>query len=238
VAILSEQLVVVLHQVRSPDNLGAVARLMANFGLRTLRLSDPATYAFRSASKLAVRGDAVLEGMQLSRTLPEALEDAVYACGTTSRRVEGRPPLTPEVAAERLRANAARGRVALVLGGEKRGLSDEELGACQDYLTIDTSAAQPSMNLAQAAAVLLYLVTRAGAVQGVEAAPGARGQTLHALCEQMERTLLAAGFLNPQAPEHVLGELWRSLGRAGLSQREAEMWLSAFKHLARRPAGE
>jgi len=241
VAILTEQLVVVLHQVRSPDNLGAVARLMANFGLRALRLSDPVTYAFESARKMAVRGDAVLERMQLSRTLPEALEDVVYACGTTSRRLEGRPPLAPEVAAERLCANAARGKVALVLGGEKRGLSDEELGACQDYLAIDTSAGQPSMNLAQAAAVLLYLVTRAGAAppqaQGVEAAPGARGQTLEALRGQMERALLAAGFLNPQAPGHVLGELWRSLGRAGLSQREAEMWLSAFKHLARRPAG-
>lgn len=228
---------VVLHQVRSPDNLGAVARVMANFGFRALRLSDPVTYAFESARKMAVRGDAVLEGMQVARSLPEALEETVYACGTTSRRLEGRAALSPEVAAERLRAHAARGRVALVLGGEKRGLSDEELGACQDYLVIDTSAEQPSMNLAQAAAVLLYLCGRRG--EAIEAAPpGARHQTMEALRGQMERALSAAGFLNPQAPEHALGELWRSLGRAGLSQREAEMWLSAFKHLARARAGE
>lgn len=241
-ATLSEQLVVVLHQVRSPDNLGAVARVMANFGFRTLRLSDPVTYAFESARKMAVRGDAVLEGMGVARSLPEALEETVYACGTTSRRLEGRPALSPEVAVERLCANAARGRVALVLGGEKRGLSDEELGACQDYLAIDTSAEQPSMNLAQAAAVLLFLCARAGAKAEVEAReeppPGARHQTLEVLRGQMERALGAAGFLNPQAPEHALGELWRSLGRSGLSQREAEMWLSAFKHLARSRPGE
>jgi len=210
---------------------------MANFGFRALRLSDPVTYAFESARKMAVRGDAVLEGMQVARSLPEALEDTVYACGTTSRTLEGRPPLSPEVAAERLRAHAARGRVALVLGGEKRGLSDAELASCQDYLVIPTSAEQPSMNLAQAAAVLLYLSARGEpAAQG--APPGARHQTMEALRGQMERALSASGFLNPQAPEHALGELWRTLGRAALSQREAEMWLTAFKHLARAHAQE
>jgi len=235
---LGEQLVVVLHQVRSPDNLGAVARLMANFAFRALRLSDPVTYAFESAKKMAVRGDAVLDGMQVARSLPEALEDTVYACGTTSRRLEGRPALSPEVAARRLREHAARGKVALVLGGEKRGLSDEELGVCQDYLVIATAAEQPSMNLAQAAAVLLYLCARPeeGAAEALP--PGARHQTMEALRARMERALSASGFLNPQAPEHALGELWRSLGRAGLSQREAEMWLSAFKHLARGGTGE
>jgi tRNA/rRNA methyltransferase len=234
---LSEQLVVVLHQVRSPDNLGAVARVMANFGARALRLSDPVTYAFDSARKMAVRGDAVLEGMQVARSLPEALEETVYACGTTSRTLEGRPPLSPEVAVERLRAHAARGPVALVLGGEKRGLSDAELGACQDYLVIPTSAEQPSMNLAQAAAVLLYLCARREPIAEADA-PGARYQTMEALRGQLERALSATGFLNPQGPEHVLGELWRTLGRAALSQREAEMWLSAFKHLARVQARE
>ncbi|HVE81392.1 MAG TPA: RNA methyltransferase [Myxococcales bacterium] len=235
---LSEQLVVVLHQVRSPDNLGAVARLMANFGFHALQLSDPVTYAFDSARKMAVRGDQALERMRMARSLAEALEETVYACGTTSRRLEGRPALSPEIAVERLRAHAARGKVALVLGGEKRGLSDEELGQCQDYLVIDTSADQPSMNLAQAAAVLLYLCSRSGEPPAPEAAPGARHRTMEALRAQMEEALLASGFLNPQAPEHALGELWRSLGRAGLSQREAEMWLSAFKHLARLRGGE
>ena len=187
---------------------------------------------------MAVRGDAVLEGLQIARSLPEALEDVVYACGTTSRRVEGRPALAPEEAVKRLAGHAARGKVALVMGGEKRGLSDEELGACQDYLVIDTRPEQPSMNLAQAAAVLLYLCAReapapVARAPASEAPEGARGQTLEALRAQMGQALAAAGFLNPQAPEHVLGELWRSLARAGLSQREAEMWLSAFKHVAR-----
>jgi tRNA/rRNA methyltransferase len=52
--------------------------------------------------------------------------------------------------------------------------------------------------------------------------------------EWMEKALSAAGFLNPQAPQHALRELSRSLARGALSQREAEMWIAAFKQLARR----
>lgn len=233
---LAGQLTVVLHQTRSPDNLGAVARVMANFGFSRLILSDPATYAFRGAERLAVKGEGVLEGMAVARDLPEALTDCVYAVGTTSRtQLKGRTSLTPEEAVRRLAQESARGRVALVLGGEQRGLSDEELAHCADVLIIPTSEVQPSMNLAQAAAVLLYLCGREGAQAPTSEAPepGARMGTLNALGQRMQEVLLSAQFLNPQAPEHVLHELERTLLRARLSQREAELWLTAFKHLER-----
>jgi tRNA/rRNA methyltransferase len=236
-------LTVVLHQTRSPENLGAVARVMANFGFLRLILSDPATYSFRGAERLAVKGDVVLERMAVARNLPEALTDCVYAVGTTSRTsIEGRSILTPEEAVARLADQSRRGRVALVLGSEQRGLSNEELAFCTDILAIPTSEMQPSMNLAQAAGVLLYLCSREGR-QEVETAPappeepGARMGTVHALGERMRQVLLAAQFLNPQAPEHILRELERSLLRARLTQREAELWLNAFKHLGRLVGG-
>jgi tRNA/rRNA methyltransferase len=231
-----DQLTVVLHQIRSPDNLGAVARLMANFGFSRLLLSDPVTYAFTQAEKLAIRGEKVLEGMRLEKGLDGALAGCVYACGTTSRQLEGRPALTPEEAARRLAEHAARGPVALVFGGEKRGLSDEELSRCQDLLVIPTRPDQPSMNLSQAVAVMLFLCARQLEAEQAPApaVEGARLGTVKALEERMEEALLRADFLNPQAPGHVLGELTRSLLRSGLTQREAELWLTAFKQLARK----
>ena len=54
-------LTVVLHQTRSPDNLGAVARVMANFGFSRLILSDPATYAFRAAERPRPEGSGLAE---------------------------------------------------------------------------------------------------------------------------------------------------------------------------------
>ncbi|MGE6763231.1 RNA methyltransferase [Corallococcus interemptor] len=232
------ELTVVLHQTRSPDNLGAVCRVMANFGFERLVVSEPFVEDFSLAEKMAVKGGHILAGMRVAPTLQEALEDCVYVVGTTSRtQVEKRTPLTPEDAARRLAEESTRGRVGLLFGGEQRGLSDEDLTHCQDLLVIPTSDVQPSMNLAQSSAVLLYLCHR----QGLTSAPvapreeeaGARLGTLNALSGRMRAAMLAADFLNPQAPEHVLHELERTLMRARLTQREAELWLNAFKHLGR-----
>ena len=234
-AYLRENLTIVVHQIRSPDNLGAMARLMANFGYHRLVLSQPRTYTFRAAEKLAVRAESHLERMELAPDLPAALESCVLACGTTSRaEIKGRKVLTPEEGVARLREAAQRGQVAIVFGGEKRGLSDVELSLCQEVLAIPTEPAQPSMNLAQAAAILLYLCARAEQplVERSES-PGAPLATVHALERVLREVMLESGFLNPQAPDRILRELSRSLVRGRLAKREAEMWLSAFEHVRR-----
>lgn len=226
---------VVCHQLRSPDNLGAIARLMANFGFSQLVLSDPATHDFRGAEKLAVGAEAVLSSFAVAPTLEEALQGVVYAVGSSSREGLKRfSALTPEEGAAALARHSARGQVALVLGGEKRGLSDEELACCQDVIVIPTPGPQPSMNVSQAAAVLFYGCSRAQAPAGAQpTAAGARLGTVQALEKKLEAALLACEFLNPQAPGHVLKELSRCLVHGQLTQREAELWLSAFEHLRR-----
>jgi tRNA/rRNA methyltransferase len=230
--------VVVCHQLRSPDNLGSIARIMANFGFDELILSDPATHDFRGAERLGVRGDSVLERFSVAQTLDEALSKVVYAVGTTSRdQLKRQTPLTPEQGVERLVEHARRGPVALVLGGEKRGLSDDELTRCQDVIVIPTPGPQPSMNVSQAAAVLLYLCSRATVAPAEVAQEGAKLGTVKALEAKLEAALLACEFLNPQAPQHVVGELSRTLVRHHLTQREAELWLSAFEHVRRVTSG-
>jgi tRNA/rRNA methyltransferase len=231
-----ERLHIVLHQIRSPENLGAITRLMANFGFERLILSEPLTVDIRAAEKTAVKSTGLLERMALHPTLEAALGEAVYAVGTTSRAaVQGRTPLSPEEAVARLWQEASRGTVALVFGGEQRGLSDAELDRCNDVLVIPTEPPQPSMNLAQSAAVLLYLCARElrPIAEPLAAPEGARFATLHALEARMREVLLDAEFLNSQAPDHVLRELGQTLLRARLTQREAELWLTAFAHLRR-----
>ncbi len=90
------------------------------------------------------------------------------------------------------------------------------------------------MNVAQAAAVLLYLASRdRSPVRQPSEGAGASLATVHALEAVLREVLLQAGFLNPQAPDRVLFELSRSLVRGKLAKREAEMWLSAFEHVRR-----
>jgi len=224
---------VICHQLRSPENLGAIARVMANFGLDELVLADPVTHDFRGAERRGVGGDEVLASFAVAPTLAEALKGAVYAVGTTSRaQLKRFTPLSPEAGVARLAEHAARGKVALVLGGEKRGLSDDELALCHDVIVIPTPGPQPSLNISHAAAVLAYLCSR-GEPQAPDKEPGAKGEALQALEAVMREALLDCEFLNPQAPDHVLRELMRSLVHGHLTEREAHQWRSAFEHVRR-----
>jgi tRNA/rRNA methyltransferase len=232
---------VVLHQVQSPDNLGAVARAMANFDVTGLWLSSPETEDFAEAGKLGVRAGHVLREMRVVPGLKDALAPCVYVLGTSSRRdLERRAGINPEAGVERLHAASARGPVALVLGGERRGLSDAELALCQDVAVIPTGDVQPSMNLAASAAVLLYLVARAdgAALAPPEAEPAAPRELVDVLRARMRRALLGADALNAQNPDAVLEEMLHALERGGLGLREAELWAAAFKQLARAVTGE
>lgn len=234
--LLRRQLRVVLHQIQSPENLGAVARLLANFDLAVLRLSDSRVEDIDAAHRTAVHAGHVLVTAERKSRLEDAVADAVYVLGTSGRdALRGRTPVSPEEGVERLRVAAVRGPVALVLGGERRGLSDEELALCQDVACIPAPGPQPSLNVAQAAAVLLYLASRADEAPppAVIPDPGAPQALREVLRRRMERALRAADGLNPQSPLPVLDEMLRALDRAQLSRREAELWAAAWKQVAR-----
>jgi tRNA/rRNA methyltransferase len=241
----------VLHRPHSAENVGAAARAMKNFGLSRLAVVAPPAWggAPRGGGPGTAREDVLVRARRMARHAADLLEAATFhedlrsalgettwVCGTTSREVEGRPRLGPrELAAEVARRSAA-GEVAVVFGEERRGLSDRELSLCQAVCTIPTAPAYDSMNLAQAVAVLAYELRVAPAAPSASRGAGdgpARHATLEALWERTGALLQAAGFLNPQAPEHILAELRRVLARAEPSQREAELLAAAVRALER-----
>lgn len=225
------EVVFVLHRPRSLDNVGAVARVVKNFGVGRLVLVDPLSYSFDRARKLAVGAEDVLERMFVHQRLDEALAESTLSSATSSRQLARRPSLDPAQLAAKVAQNV--GPAAIVFGEEKRGLSDEELARCQEVCRIPTEAEQPSMNLAQSAAVLAYALSAVAAPPAPSPAPErATHAELGAAFAEARRALLAAGFLNPQNPELVLAELARTLERAALSPREAELWRNAFRKLA------
>lgn len=249
------RVLLVLHRPSSAENLGAVARVMKNFGLARLLVVEPSSWSGRPRSGragtaredvlararvTARRASDLLSRAELHRDLSSALASATWACGTTSRAVEGRPALAPRALAAEVARRSRRGPVAVVLGEERRGLSDAELELCQAVCTIPTGAAYDSMNLAQAAAVLCYELALAHAAGGRRAAASrmagrepARRATVEALWERLSALLGQAGYLNPQNPGHILSEWRRLLDRAEPSQREVELLLAAARALER-----
>src|SRR5579871_1133051 len=78
--------VVVLVEPQLPENIGAAARAMANFGLSRLRLVAPRQrWPNDKARMMAAGADRVLDGAVLFDTLPAALADCSFVLATTAR---------------------------------------------------------------------------------------------------------------------------------------------------------
>lgn len=229
---------VVLLRPRNPENLGAVARAMRNFGIEEWAVVSLGTHDFASARRVAVHAEDLLDRPLVVRTLDEAVADCAWVVGTSSRRVRGKRRLDPaEVAREAVR-RAPEGRTALVFGDERSGLTNAEIGRCHDLSAIPASEAQPSLNLAQAVVVYAHELrraqreARAAPRPGGRPPPGATDAELGRLEEALRGALRAGGFL--AGPErHAVRDLLATLRRARLTRREAALWLAALRTLAR-----
>jgi tRNA/rRNA methyltransferase len=244
---------VILHRPQSAENLGAAARVMKNFGLRDLAVVAPPSWSgpprgggpglaredvLGRAARTARHAADVLARLSVHESLRAALGPAAWACGTTSRTVEGRPRLSPRELARELWRRSAGGVVAVVFGEERRGLSDAELTLCQAVCSIPTHPDYDSMNLAQAVAVVSYEVALAAGAAAAPPAPAPGGEpalhaTVEALWERARAVLARAGYLNPQNPEHILADLRRLLARADPTQREIELVVAALRAIER-----
>jgi TrmH family RNA methyltransferase len=144
--------VVILEGVQDPGNLGSIVRCAE---------------AFASAGVLALRGGADPWGPKAARAASGALErlpvrrprgwppvlEALRASGRALVAASSRGGLSPAALAERR-------RLALVLGTEGRGLSPEALEASTLKVTVPLAGGVDSLNVAAAAAVLLYELSR------------------------------------------------------------------------------
>jgi TrmH RNA methyltransferase len=141
----------ILDGIGNPHNLGAIARSAAFLGLERIFLADRPDQALPSDASYRV-AEGGLEHLVLHRApLPAALfklRPAYSVIGTglghapVPDRMESGPP------------------VALVFGNEETGLDPATIAACDQIWSIPGSGRVQSLNVAAAAAILLYLLTR------------------------------------------------------------------------------
>ena len=155
-------LVVVLVRPRNPLNIGAAARAMTNFGAASLRVVNPYRLAFREA-RSAVGASALLKRAEEFESVADAVADGALVVGTTAigkRTLKHSPQRLDEQTGAEIRGHLKSGRVAILFGSEKTGLSNDDFSHCHWLLNIPTSEENISMNLGQAVAVCLYELAR------------------------------------------------------------------------------
>jgi tRNA/rRNA methyltransferase len=226
----------VLVRPHNAENLGAVARVMKNFGLDDWAVAAPGAQDLAVARRLAVHAEDVLEARRVVATLDDAVGDCAWVVGTSSRAVRGKRRLSPAEVAREALERAPQGWTALVFGDERSGLTRAELDRCHDLSAIPAEDAQPSLNLAQAVAVYAWELREASLASGprgaTRRAAAATDEELSLVEEALRTALRRARFL--AGPErHAVRDLHATLRRARLSGREARLWLSALRTLGR-----
>ncbi|OGR31926.1 MAG: hypothetical protein A2091_00855 [Desulfuromonadales bacterium GWD2_61_12] len=225
--------VIVLVEPQHSGNLGMVARAMANFGARELRLVNPCDHLAGEARKFALHAAPLLEAATLFPDLPAALHDLHLTIATTRRSGAHREvPLTLADLPGRVSRRAPGEQVGLVFGREDSGLTSDEVAACTGAVTIPTDPDFASLNLAQAVAITLYELSREGEAVGM-AASGERPTQgeLEELFAQMETILTRIAFLHPVRPDLRMNRLRRIHRKAALDRREFNLLRSLWDQL-------
>jgi TrmH family RNA methyltransferase len=225
----------VLLRPRNADNLGAIARVMKNFGLSdwVVVSPNPKLLEVPGLHRLAVKAGDLLESVRRVDTFEEAIADCSWVVGTTMRLVEGRRRLTPRDLAAEVNERSDE-RWALVFGDERNGLSHEDVRQCHALSFIPSSEEQPSLNLAQAVGVYAYeLAMSRRATNGPPAPAYADDATLRTLRGAVEGSLAASGFLRSD-DRHAVDDLMATLQRARLTKKEAGLWIAALKVISKR----
>jgi tRNA/rRNA methyltransferase len=207
---------VLLMEPQLADNIGMVARAMANFGLDDLRLINPRDGWPNEKARIAASGaNYVIDDAASFAALPDAMANLNWIAATTARQRDLRKPvLTPEQAVAEMRTRIARGeRCGLLFGRERNGLETSEVANADALIMIPVNSRFASLNLAQAVLLLGYEWMRgqpaaslgrvttyehpvkAGLNLGSDSP--ATKQELIGLFEHIETELDRLGFFNP-----------------------------------------
>jgi TrmH family RNA methyltransferase len=229
---------VILVRPQEEGNVGAVARAMANMGLDELILVDPLCELGRMAKAFAVDAREILDGRQTHEDFATAVAPfhRLVATSSSRGRVPSRAPIAPRDLPGLLAAEPPGSRVALVFGGERSGLTTDELARCDPLVTIPAAARQPTLNLSQAVLILAYELWLARLADDaapspeeeippaeIQVAPPPKAAStgeVEGLFGHLEPLLRQIGFARDDTFDSVLRDLRRAAARASLTRHE------------------
>jgi len=233
--------VIILNAPQLGENIGAAARVMANFGLADLRLVNPRNGWPQERAWAAASGaDWPLNAAQVFERVEDAIADLQLVHATTARPRELQlPVLTPRAAMAELAGAALAGqRVGLLFGGERAGLETANIALCQAVVTLPVDARFRSLNLAQTVAITCYewRLTQTDAPPAAfrPGPPPADGAAMLGLYEHLEDELEASGFFHPpEKKPSMVQNLRAALARARFTDQEARTFRGVVTALSR-----
>lgn len=146
--------VVVCPDVQDPENLGAILRIAAAFGVDLVvlgpRAADPLSRRVLRVSMGAALGVPIIRSDDLAAELDRLRREFAFELAATVLDADAEP----------LDRAARPNRIALLFGSEGHGLDRSLVERCDHRLTIAMQRGTDSLNVAVAAGIFLYHFTR------------------------------------------------------------------------------
>ncbi|MCC2596577.1 RNA methyltransferase [Pusillimonas sp. MFBS29] len=225
-----------------PGNVGAAARAIKTMGFHDLCLVAPRfpdVLEQPDAQSLASGATDVLASVRIVPTLEQALAPVTLAFALTARaRVLGPPACdirdAAQISCQHLQGTGEN-RVAIVLGTERSGLTNEDIALCQRVCHIPANPEYSSLNVSQALQLaaweLRYSLASAASLpllpstegQPDEGSQPASNDRIQALMTHWEQAITEVKFLDPEHPKKLMPRMRHMFGRNGLTQDEVDM---------------
>jgi TrmH family RNA methyltransferase len=237
---MSTPIRIVLVDTSHPGNIGASARAMKNMGLSSLVLVRPQSHPDPEAVARASGAADLLARARIEATTDTAISDCGLVLGTSARGRSARHRvLDAREAAALLVAATATRPAAVLFGGERNGLANEELAQCHALIRIPAATEYESLNLAQAVQIVCYEILMAR--RGAEAQTGneavlepATAAEMAALHAHVDAVLGLVGFMHEGNAAQLGPRLQRLLVRAVPDDSEVRILRGLLAAIERR----
>ena len=246
---------IVLIQTSHPGNIGAAARAMKTMGLSDLCLVKPSRFPDAQAEAMASGADDVLGQASVVESLAEAVADCQIIIGTSARSqrtlrwVISEPRECGVIASQ----HATQGKVAIVFGRERTGLTNEELELCHQLVHIPSNPEYSSLNVAAAVQILSYecrvahldILKESNAPDEGKAHDASSvsiprveaklpdessldeeivsAKDMEGYFSQLEKLMIETDFLNPDNPRYLMRRMRRLYGRIQVTRSELNL---------------
>lgn len=232
----------IMTEPSHPGNVGSASRAIKTMGFETLVLVAPKTPEINTqpeAIALASGASDVLAGAQTFDTLKDALAPVTLAFALTARERELGPPACDiREAAHMAQTHLSEhpdGCVALVVGTERSGLTNEHIALCHRVCHIPANPAYSSLNVSQAMQLgaweLRYALLEGHAARARPVSTPkdlgsqpASSEAIQALLAHWQEALEAVRFLDPAHPKKLMPRMRHLFNRSDLSRDEVDMW--------------
>lgn len=219
--------VIILINPQMGENIGACARAMLNCGLEELRIVNPRDgWPSERADAMSAGALERMPPVKVYENTADSITDCHYVYATTARpRDMVKPVLDAKQAAIDCRARQAQGqKIAYLFGGERAGLSNEDVAFAHSIITIPINPDFSSLNLAQGVLLCAYEWYQTSEIKMtsvMEENLPAPHHELDNLFIRLEDELRSGGFFRTQEMQPtVMRNLKNMLSRAEMTSQE------------------